>query len=236
MEAAGGPALSSPNPPQAKHRKAGGRRWPWGPRRNAAHPQGEAPLDPLLTAGRTLRQQREARGLSLRQLAMETRISTAVLEALERGWRERLPEPTYLRTMLPLIERQLELEPGTLRALLPASPPSGRRLGAAGGGPGFDLRSIDLFNGWQGTALYGVLMLLLIHLLNLEQQRLATAGLLQISPLTINNCSESRPSPPTGPAAEPGHALLRQHHPELRPLEQAAGGQALRLWRRASSP
>ena len=60
-------------------------------------------LDPLQEAGRQLRQAREARGLGLRQLAQETRISTAVLEALERGWRDRLPEPTYLRTMIPLL-------------------------------------------------------------------------------------------------------------------------------------
>ena len=47
--------------------------------------------DPLLLAGRRLREQREARGLNLRELAQETRISTPVLEALERGWRDRLP-------------------------------------------------------------------------------------------------------------------------------------------------
>ena len=45
--------------------------------------------DPLLAVGRRLRQEREARGLNLRQLALETRISTPVLEALERGWRDR---------------------------------------------------------------------------------------------------------------------------------------------------
>ncbi|MFS6827223.1 helix-turn-helix domain-containing protein [Cyanobium sp. ATX-6F1] len=75
--------------------------------------------DPLLQAGRLLRQRREERGLNLRQLALETRISTPVLEAIERGWRDRLPESTYLRTMLPLIEQHLELPNGSLQVALP---------------------------------------------------------------------------------------------------------------------
>lgn len=244
MGTPGGPALSSPTPPRPTSRRPGSdpastRRalWPWGRRRNLPTATGEPPLDPLIAAGRALRQQREARGLSLRQLAMETRISTAVLEALERGWRERLPEATYLRTMLPLIERQLELEPGALRALLPPAPPARPRQGGKGGLAGFHPGSIDLFNGWQGCALYGLLMLLLIHLLNLQQQRLAAAGLLQVAPLSCGDCSTGAANPGrSARQAEPGQALLRQQHPELRPLEQAAGGQALRLWRRASSP
>ena len=229
----GGPALSSPTPPQPTRRSA---RWPWSRRRASATAAAEAPLDPLIAAGRALRQQREARGLSLRQLAMATRISTAVLEALERGWRERLPEATYLRTMLPLIERQLELEPGALRALLPPAPPARPRQGGQGGLTGFHPGSIDLFNGWQGCALYGALLLLLIHLLNLQQQRLAAAGLLQVAPLSCGDCRGGAGPSRSTPPRDPGQALLRQQHPELRPLEQAAGGQALRLWRRASSP
>ena len=46
------------------------------------------PEDPLLEVGRRLKSEREARGLNLRQMALETKISTPVLEALERGWRD----------------------------------------------------------------------------------------------------------------------------------------------------
>ena len=90
-------------------------RWlPWH-RRSGGGENGHGPQeDPLLEAGRRLRQEREQRGLSLRQLALETRISTPVLEALERGWRDRLPEAAYLRTMLPLIEQRLDLPGGSL--------------------------------------------------------------------------------------------------------------------------
>ena len=39
-----------------------------------------------------MKQRREAGGLTLRELALETRITTPVIEALERGWSDRLPE------------------------------------------------------------------------------------------------------------------------------------------------
>jgi transcriptional regulator with XRE-family HTH domain len=165
-----------------------------------------------------LRQSREARGLSLRQLALQTRISTAVLEALERGWRDRLPEAAYLRTMLPLIEAELGLASGSLRPALPADP---------GGAPNrrtqrrFTPGSIDVFSSWQGTVLYGVLTLGLIYALNLEQQRLAAAGRLALRPVPPLPASEqNRP--------QQASASLLKAYPELRPLELAARGQGLR--------
>lgn len=92
--------------------------------RSAAEAQtADAGGDPLLLAGERLRQAREQRGLGLRQLAAETLVSTAVIEALERGWRDRLPEPAYLRTILPLLERYLALEPGSLAVALPGAIP-----------------------------------------------------------------------------------------------------------------
>ena len=69
--------------------------------------------------GLLLRRRREELGLSLRDLANETRITTPVIEALERGWRDRLPERAYLASMLPQIERRLALPGGCLDPLLP---------------------------------------------------------------------------------------------------------------------
>ena len=194
----------------------------WWRRRSLEQGQLQPPaVDPLIAAGLHLRQQREAQGLSLRDLARDTRISTPVLEALERGWRDRLPEPAYLRTMLPLIERQLRLRPGCLDPLLPESAPL-----LPGPRPDpllsrFTPGSIEVFSSWQGTVLYGLLILALIYGLNLSQQRLAAAGLLTL-----------RPIPPLPPSeqlrpARPELALLAAM-PELRPLDRRGSQLVLR--------
>ncbi|MEO1003927.1 MAG: helix-turn-helix transcriptional regulator [Cyanobacteria bacterium J06638_7] len=199
---------------------------------------GVAAVDPLLEAGLELRRQREQRQLSLRQLADATRISTAVLEALERGWRDRLPEPAYLRTMLPLIERHLELEPGSLEAVLPRGESGGSRDRPDGGllrrfTPG----SIDVFTTWQGSVLYGLLTLGLIYALNVQQQRLAAAGLLAVAPIPPQPESGGTVAgSPAAASSTTARAALLAAYPELRPLKSAAEGQALRLWREASSP
>jgi transcriptional regulator with XRE-family HTH domain len=186
---------------------------------------GREPLDPLLAVGRSLREAREARGLGLRQLAQETRISTAVLEALERGWRDRLPEPAYLRTMLSLLERRLDLPGGSLQGALPAEkerPHGPQRESLL---RRFTPGSIDVFTTWQGTVLYGLLSLALLYGLNRQQRHLVEQGRFN-----------SLPVPPlgneAGPAAGAGaDAALLEAHPDLRPLEQAAAGKAMQQLR-----
>lgn len=199
-------------------------RWrPWSGTGNGGSAGPAEALDPLLEIGRQLRESRERQDISLRQLALDTRISTAVLEALERGWRERLPEATYLRTMLPLIEQRLELPSGSLNGALPS------RAAGAGSDSGrsnsrlllrFTPGSIDVFSSWQGTLIYGGLMLALVYAINLEQQRLAAANLLTLRPIApLPPPAQKQPTPP-------GRSLL-QLHPDLRPLELAGRGMAM---------
>ncbi|MEB3168116.1 MAG: helix-turn-helix transcriptional regulator [Synechococcaceae cyanobacterium] len=205
--------------------------------------------DRLLIAGQRLQQARLSRGLGLRQLADQTRISTPVLEALERGWRERLPEPAYLRTMLPLLEEHLQLERGSLRDALPPPLPRGRseRRGRAGLGrflPG----SIEVFSSWLGSLFYGGLTLALLWALNRQQLLLAQRGLLSIEPLPTdaiampitppgsiqagveaNGTAPRRAGAANGTAAggQGASEALLVAFPELRPLRAAAAGQAL---------
>lgn len=177
--------------------------------------------DPLLEAGNLVRRAREEQGLGLRQLALQTRISTAVIEALERGWRDRLPEPAYLRAMLPLLERELGLAAGSLNGALPV------RINPTSGGSRepllrrFTPGSIDVFTSWQGTVLYALVTLGLIHLLNLQQFQLARRGLLSTRPIPA---LERAPDPATTGA----DAAVMAAYPDLKPLTQAAGGQARR--------
>lgn len=218
--------------PRLAPRIPGLTRWLTRGQRGLSEPadQNTPPEDPLLAVGRRLRQEREARGLNLRQLALETRISTPVLEALERGWRDRLPEGAYLRTMLPLIEQRLELPSGSLDAALPAISP---KAGAGGAGkpgllPRFTPGSIDVFSTWQGTLIYGALSLGLIYAINLQQQQIAAAALLSVKPIPALPPSEQRQP------ASPAVGLLNAY-PDLRPLLRASRGQALSALKSGSS-
>ena len=192
---------------------------------------GPAGTDPLLAVGRQLREAREARGLGMRQLAQATRISIPVIEALERGWRDRLPEPTYLRVMLPLLEQQLVLPAGSLAGALPASDRHGhgpqRQALLRRHTPG----SIDVFTTWQGTLLYGLLTLLLLYGLNLQQRRLAAQGATSLTPLPPLPLAP-RPGGSGSASTDPVRASLLQAYPELQPLHRAAAGQGLALLRR----
>jgi len=132
--------------------------------------------------GLLLRRRREELGLSLRDLANETRITTPVIEALERGWHDRLPERAYLASMLPQIERRLALPDGCLDPLLP--PPVLLRRGPAKAGQGrFTLGSIDVFTTWQGTLVYAVVIAFSLLAINRQQQDLALRNSLSLEPV-----------------------------------------------------
>jgi len=143
-----------------------------------------------------------------------------VIEALERGWRDRLPEPAYLRAMLPLLERHLGLASGSLDAALP--PRRSQQPLGSGREPllrRFTPGSIDVFTSWQGTVLYALVTLGLIQLLNLQLFRIASRGLLS-----------SRPIPALDRTASPATAskgAVLEAYPDLRPLSKAASGQGL---------
>jgi hypothetical protein len=207
-------------------------RWP-GRRRPGAPgptPPPAAPADPLRIAGQMLRESREAKGLRLRDLAERTRISIAVLEALEGGWKDRLPEAPYLRTMLPLLEQALDLSSGSLEALLPVASHGGARgrppqqgLAAAV----FSPFTLHFLTRWQGTVLYGVLILGLLFVVNDQQRRLAALGRLSSRPVPLLARSDNpaAPDPADGPAPAPS---------ALHPLSRAAAGVALDLLARES--
>mgnify|MGYP001950378057 CR=1 FL=1 len=146
---------------------------PW--RRLKNKQQAPTPLESrnnsLEEAGQLLREQRERRGLSMRDLSKEVRITTPVLEALERGWQDRLPEPAYLVAMLQRLETYFDLPNNSLLAALPNKPGS-NRLATNGRGTRFTLGSIDIFTTWQGSVVYGAVILGSILALNHQQRHL----------------------------------------------------------------
>jgi len=165
----------------------------------------------LEQAGQLLKQSREQRGLSMRELSREIRITTPVLEALERGWSDRLPEAAYLGTMLTRLERHLDLPPSSLIGALPA-PKSGRTANNVSGNRRFTVGSIDILSTWQGSVVYGLVMVGTLMALNQQQRYLAQRNSQQLQPiaptaddLDLNNQRQ-------------GHAATL---PGLRPLEDS---------------
>ena len=163
--------------------------------------------------GAMLREDRELLGLTLRDLATQIRITTPVLEALERGWIDRLPERAYLASMLPQIERRLELPSGCLDPVLPVAESHSRRKPVRGFGR-FTPGSIDVFTTWQGSVVYGAVMLFSLVAINRQQQTLARQNSLALEPVRAN--IQAIPSASNPSASDAGFALE-----SLRPLEQA---------------
>ena len=161
------------------------RLWPW--RKSSPAVPGLAPdpsdaQSPLQQAGQLLKQSRERRGLSMRELSREIRITTPVLEALERGWSDRLPEAAYLGTMLTRLERHLELPPESLIGALPA-PKTGRNAQQSAGNRRFTVGSIDILSTWEGSVVYGVVMVGTLMALNQQQRYLAQRNSQQLQPI-----------------------------------------------------
>ena len=181
----------------------------------AAKPSSPSPKElqeeALRCFGKRLQQERERQGLSMRQLALDTRVSTAVLEALEKGWLQRLPEAAFLGTILHKLAERLSL-PGAeidqeIKAALPPLYKSNKQ--ASDRITGFTLGSIELFSTWQGTIAYGAMVLVLIYGLNLQQRQLASANGISIAPISPNPTLK-KPETPT--------KQLLKLYPELRPL------------------
>jgi hypothetical protein len=163
--------------------------------------------------GSMIRERRELMGLTLRDLATQIRITTPVLEALERGWIDRLPERAYLASMLPQIERRLELTSGCLEPVLPV-PLSRSSLKPVRGFGRFTPGNIDVFTTWQGSVVYGAVMLFSLVAINRQQQTLARQNGLTLEPVRANiQAIKSVP--------ETSAAGVSPTFEGLRPLEQA---------------
>ena len=183
----------------------------------------------LQEIGSMVRRRRDDLGLSLRDLAIETRITTSVIEALERGWRDRLPERTYLASMLPQLEERLDLPNGSLDPALPPRAPA-LRLDAGGRGlRRFTPGTIDVLTTWQGSVVYVLVIGLSLMALNRQQQDLALRNSQTLEPVQADlrglRGLETSPSP-----ADPVVQALRplEQTTQRRPEEWLNAGGGLR--------
>ena len=180
------------------------------------------PSDPqvqLQQLGERLRERRESLDLTMRQLALDTRVSTPVIEALEKAWSDRLPEAAFLRTIVDKLADRLELDANEIVAVLQQNLPKqtnrfGRRHGPL---TRFTLSSIELFNTWQGTIAYSLLVAGVLYGLNLQHRQLQLAQRQSLQPIPANPVQASEVS--QQPEVSASEELLRLH-PDLLPLQQ----------------
>jgi len=184
------------------------------------------PEPPLRDLGHRLQERREQLGLSMRQLALDTRVSTPVIEALEKGWVDRLPEAAFLGTIVQKLADRLDLDAGSINATLQEVLPANTNGAGRRDGPitRFTLSSIELFSTWQGTIAYAVLVSGVLYGLNLHHRQLLMAKLSSISPIPAAVVTGPATEKPSGASSDPTIAnaeqQLLQLHPDLRPLDQ----------------
>ena len=66
--------------------------------------------DLFIQAGKVFKEKRETKSLSRSHLSIKTKISVTVIEAIENGWIEQLPERAYLASMLKILANDLDIE------------------------------------------------------------------------------------------------------------------------------
>ena len=201
---------------------------PWRRRSRSSQevaPDGLTRDEELRELGQMLTQRREAEGLTLRELAQETRITTPVIEALERGWSDRLPERAYLASMLPQLERRLALTPGVLQPVLPPAVIRQRQVNLTQ--RRFTLGSIDVFTTWQGSVVYAVLIGISLLMINRQQQNLALRNSQSLEPVRadLSGLDQTTPLPSNDPDLK-----------ALRPLDLARQRQPMDWLNAAGGP
>ena len=125
--------------------------------------------------------QRNKLGISLEELSTKTKISRNVLIAIENGWKNYLPETTYLISMLKIIEIELELERGSLNSLLNKKIINNNLSSFK-----FNFINIDFLNSWIGSILYLIFMFLSILALNSQHKYLIKIHSISTEPVQIN--------------------------------------------------
>ncbi len=135
----------------------------------------------FLEYAQKIKNQRLSIGITKSDLSRKTRISVAVIEAIENGWTHNLPEITYLSPMLEILEKELKLENHSLKKLI-------KTKGTKEDVHLSNHESISsiLFSKSQGITIYIIFILLSIFLLNKYQLVLSKNNLQTIIPILYN--------------------------------------------------
>lgn len=175
-------------------------------------PQGS----PARTVGARLREAREKRGVSLRQIATSTRISVMSLEALERSDLSRLPGGIFTRAFVRAYAQEVGLDPDrTIQDFIAELPPEAA-TSTAHHASIEDGEKLESDRKAVATALRLALVSLPIIGLVIyygTQRRPAASGTAAVPPAESHAPSTDTPAPQ--PLAEPAAAPVRALSPQI---------------------
>ena len=176
--------------------------------------------------GGTLREARERRGVSLRQIANATKISVAVLDALERNDISRLPGGIFSRAFVRSYAIEVGLDPEkTIQDFIAQFPNDSVTAGHTTSGPVEDGEALESDRRMAGTFLWLIAISVPIAGTLLY---FATAGrhVAQEATLPVTVAAPAlgtkSETPPTPPAARPESAEPSAPAAVLPPVAQAA--------------
>jgi len=137
----------------------------------------------FLESSYLLKKRRKELGISRIQLAERTKITTSVLEAIENGWPEKLPEPAYLASMLIILENELDLKRNALDGILLGNKSKEQEKEFQS----LAIGSIDLLRSWEGGLLYFILIISSIFGLNHQQISISRRYTNTVEPMIAQN-------------------------------------------------
>ncbi len=139
--------------------------------------------DQYLEACKLFRNQRIKSRITRKSLSQRTKISVRVIEAIEKGWIDKLPEKTYLKRMLNILENELSLQTKALDSILIKSNDPKKIQKSKFFAPG----NLNIFSSWQGSIIYITFMFFCIITLNRYQEYLIKINSLNSQPLKESN-------------------------------------------------
>src|SRR6516165_4505163 len=154
--------------------------------------------------GRKLREARERRGISVRQIASATKISVAALEALERNDISRLPGGLFSRAFVRSYAAEVGLDPeSTVQEFIEQFPHGAVKAGHPGSDPVEDRQAIESDRQTASTLLWTValsvpLVAFVIYL--------TTSGTSFLQPTPAHEAGEAAPSTAAPSTAAPSTA------------------------------
>ncbi|KGG12243.1 MULTISPECIES: helix-turn-helix domain-containing protein [Prochlorococcus] len=116
----------------------------------------------LYELGNIIKEKRESLGFPRSELAVKTKVSVTIIQALENGWFSQLPKTKYLPKMIIRLGKELGIETSVLNDLLADEISNSKEKNM----PFFTPSSIDIFTTWQGSLFYLIAILISFLLIN----------------------------------------------------------------------